>query len=185
MINGWKIKQRLVRLQIVATTLTGEEHARELISVLTVQYSIDTQQLLAAMKDHASVNEVAAQTLKFVYLNLFSIGCFSHTIDRVGEHFVTLNLSEFIISWINLFSHSLKTRILWHDQTWKSMATYSATYLWSCWEVIEQVSVQFGDVLPFTYGGSWLSYNNCKVNHIFYRSMPRRRHYLKLSLPLL
>ena len=29
------------------------------------------------------------------------------------------------------------------------MATYSATRWWSGWEVIEQVSVQFGDVLPF------------------------------------
>ena len=29
------------------------------------------------------------------------------------------------------------------------MATYSATRWWSRWEVIEQVSVQFGDVVPF------------------------------------
>jgi len=147
--DGWKITQRLVRLQIVAKSLTGEELARELISVLSVQYSIGTQQLLAAMKDRASVNEVAVRTLKIVYPNLLSVGCFSHTIDRVGEHFVTPNLSEFIVSWISLFSHSPKTRILWRDQTGKSMATYSATRWWSRWEVIEQVSVQFGDVLPF------------------------------------
>ena len=29
------------------------------------------------------------------------------------------------------------------------MATYSATHWWSCWEVIEQVSILFGDILPF------------------------------------
>ena len=29
------------------------------------------------------------------------------------------------------------------------MATYSVTRWWSRWEVIEQVSIQFGDVLPF------------------------------------
>ena len=52
-------------------------------------------------------------------------------------------------SWISLFSHSPKTRILWQDQTGKSMATYSATRWWSHWEVIEQVSIQFGDILPF------------------------------------
>ena len=147
--DGWKIKQSLVRLQIVVKSLTGEELARELIAVLSVQYSIGTQQLLAAMKDRASVNEVAIRTLKIVYPNLLSVGCFSHTIDRVGEHFLTPNLSEFITSWISLFSHSPKTRILWRDQTGKSMATYSATRWWSRWEVIEQVSVQFGDVLPF------------------------------------
>ena len=147
--NEWKIKQRLVRLQIVVKSLTGEELARELIAVLSVQYSIGTQQLLAAMKDRASVNEVAVRTLKIVYPNLLSVGCFSHTLDRVGEHFLTPNLSDFITSWISLFSHSPKTRILWRDQTGKSMATYSVTRWWSRWEVIEQVSVQFGDVLPF------------------------------------
>lgn len=29
------------------------------------------------------------------------------------------------------------------------MATFSVTHWWSHWEVIEQVAVQFGDVLPF------------------------------------
>ena len=131
--NEWKIKQRLVHLQIVVKSLTGEELARELIAVLSVQYSIGTQQLLAAMKDRASVNEVAVRTLKIVYPNLLSVGCFSHTLDRVGEHFLTPNLSDFITSWISLFSHSPKTRILWRDQTGKS------TRWWSRWEVIEQV----------------------------------------------
>jgi len=117
--------------------------------VLSVNYGIATQQLLAAMKDRASVNEVAVRTLKIVYPSLLSVGCFSHTIDRVGEQFCIPNLSEFITSWISLFSHSPKTRILWLEQTGRSMASYSVTRWWSRWEVIEQVSVQFGDVLPF------------------------------------
>ena len=82
--DGWKINQRLVHLQIVVKSLTGEELARELISVLSVNYSIATQHLLAAMKDRASVNEVAVRTLKIVYPSLLSVGCFSYTIDRVG-----------------------------------------------------------------------------------------------------
>ena len=147
--DGWKINQRLVRLQVVVKSLTSEELARAFISVLSVQYSIGTRQLLAATKDRVSVNEVAVRTLKIVYPSLLSVGCFSHTIDRVGEHFLTPNLSEFMTSWISLFSHSPKTRILWRDQTGKSMATYSATHWWSRWEVIEQVSIQFGDILPF------------------------------------
>ena len=141
----WKITQRLVRLQMLVKSVTGEELARELISVLSVNYGISTQLLLAAMKDRAAVNETAVRTLKVVYPNLLSIGCFSHTIDRVGEHFNTPNLSEFVTSWISLFSRSL----LWLEQTGKSMATYSPTRWWSRWEVMEQVSIQFGDVLPF------------------------------------
>ena len=147
--SEWKIVKRLVHLQMLVKSVTGEELARELISVLSVNYGISTQLLLAAMKDRAAVNETAVRTLKVVYPNLLSIGCFSHTIDRVGEHFNTPNLSDFITSWISLFSHSPKTRFLWLEQTGKSMATFSPTRWWSRWEVIEQVSVQFGDVLPF------------------------------------
>ena len=149
MDDEWKINQRLIPLQIVVKSLTGEELARELISVLFVNYGIATQHILASMKDRASVNEVAVRTLKTAYPNLLSVGCFSHTIDRVGEQFCTPNLSEFITSWISLFYHSLKTRILWLEQTGRSMATYSVTRWWSHWEVIEQASIQFGDVLLF------------------------------------
>ena len=145
----WQITQRLVRLQMLVKSVTGEELARELISVLSVNYGISTQLLLAAMKDRAAVNETAVRTLKVVYPNLLSMGCFSHTIDRVGEHFNIPTLSEFITSWISLFSHSPKTRFLWLEQTGRSMATFSPTRWWSRWEVMEQVSVQFGDMLPF------------------------------------
>ena len=110
--DGWKINQRLIRLQMVVKSLTGEELARELISVLSVNYGIATQHLLAAMKDRASVNEVAVRTLKIVYPSLLSVGYFSHTIDRVGEQFCTPHLSEFITSWISLFSHSSKDGLL-------------------------------------------------------------------------
>ena len=104
----WQITQRLVRLQMLVKSVTGEKLARELILVLSVNYGISTQLLLAAMKDRAAVNETAVRTLKVVYPNLLNIGCFSHAIDRVGEHFNTPNLSEFVTNWINLFSQVLK-----------------------------------------------------------------------------
>ena len=175
--DGWKINQRLVCLQDVVKSLTGNKLARELISVLSVQYSIGTQQLLAATKDRTSVNEVAVRTLKIVYPSLLSVGCFSHTIDRVGVHFSTPNLSEFMTSWISLFSHSPKTRILWRDQTGKSMATYSATRWWSRWEVVEQVSIQFGDILPF-YVGKILAQPQQLLSYSHILQILRKRHYL-------
>lgn len=147
--DDWKIEQTLIRLQMLAKSLCGEELARELISVLSVNYSIATNQLLACMRDRSSVNNTATKTLKIVYPLLIDIGCFSHTIDHVGEHFVTPNLSEFVSSWINLFSHSPKTKLLWKEQTDRSMASYSATRWWSRWEVMEQLLVQFGDIEKF------------------------------------
>ena len=63
-------------------------------------------QLLTCMRDRSTANNTVVKTLKIVYPHLIDIGCFSHTTDHVGEHFVTPNLSGFMTRWINLFSHS-------------------------------------------------------------------------------
>ena len=44
------------------------------------------------------------QAIKVIYPDIVDIGCFSHFLDRVGEHFKTQHLSEFI----SLFSHSVE-----------------------------------------------------------------------------
>ena len=81
--SDWKIEQRLVRVQMLSKSLSGEEIARELISVLSVSFSIGSSDLLASMRDRASTNNVAMQTLKIVYPSLVDVGCFSHIIDHV------------------------------------------------------------------------------------------------------
>lgn len=148
-VDDWEIKQRLVRVQMLSKSLTGEEIARELISILSVTYGIQSGFVLGAMRDRASTNNVAMQTFKIVYPSLVDIGCFSHTIDHVGGHFKTPTLNDFISSWITLFSHSPKTRLLWKTQTGRSMATYSSTQWWSKWEVMKQIMLYFGDIKPF------------------------------------
>ena len=91
--------------------------------------------LLAAMRDRASTNSVAMRTLALLYPKLLDVGYFSHTLDHVGEHFNTPTLSAFGLAWVSLFSHSPKTRMLWREQTGRSMSSYSATRWWSRWEV--------------------------------------------------
>lgn len=117
--------------------------------MLSVTYSIHSNNLLATMRDRASTNNVAMQTLKIVYPSIVDIGCFSHTIDHVGSHFDTPTLNDFITLWISLFSHSPKTRLLWKSRTGRSMSSYSATRWWSKWEVIKHVMLSFGDIEPF------------------------------------
>ena len=149
-IDGdWCVQQRIVRVQMLSKSLSGEEVARELISVLSVSYGVRSSNLLASMRDRASVNNVAMRTLKVVYPLTVDVGCFSHTIDHVGGRFDTPTLNEFITLWISLFSHSPKTRLLWKSKTGRSMSSYSTTRWWSKWEVIKQVLVYFGDVEPF------------------------------------
>uniref|UniRef100_A0A1X7TYF9 HAT C-terminal dimerisation domain-containing protein n=1 Tax=Amphimedon queenslandica TaxID=400682 RepID=A0A1X7TYF9_AMPQE len=147
--HSWNIRQRLVRLQLLAKSLRGEEIAREIISVLSVSYSVKPHQLLAAMRDRAASNNVAMQTINIIYPYVIDIGCISHFLDRVGEYFKTVNLSEFMHLWISLFSHSIKAKLAWKMQTGKSMATYSTTRWWSKWEVMRQVMIYFGDIEPF------------------------------------
>ena len=147
--NDWSVQQRLVRVQMLSKSLSGEEIARELISVLSVSYGIRSHNLLSAMKDRASTNNVAMNTLKIVYPSVVDVGCFSHTIDHVGGRFGTPTLSEFITCWISLFSRSPKTRLLWKAKTGRSISSYSATRWWSKWEVVKQVLLYFGDIEPF------------------------------------
>ena len=145
--DDFSIQQRLVRMQMLTKSLTGEEIARELITVLS--YSIHPDNLLGAMRDRASTNSVAMRTLSIVYPKVADIGCFFHTIDNVGGHFKTPILTDFTSWWISLFSHSPKTRLLWKTRTVRSMMTYSSTRWWSKWEVMKQMLLYFGDIAPF------------------------------------
>ena len=85
------------------------------------------------------------------YPEMIDIGCFSHTIDRVDEHFKTPYLHEFEMYQVNLFSHSPKTRLQWREETSRDMPSYSPTRWWSRWEMFYPIMVQFGDVEPFIH----------------------------------
>ena len=47
--------------------MTGEELARVLISTSSTSFGIESHNLLAGMRDRASVNSVAMKTLKLIY----------------------------------------------------------------------------------------------------------------------
>ena len=125
--NEFSIEQLLVKLQMLAKSMKGEEIASELINVLSATYGISSGYLLAAMRDRASVNNVALRTLKVVYPQLVDVGCYSHTVNHVGEQFSTPTLTEFLTAWILLFSHSPKARLLWREKTGRCMGSYSPT----------------------------------------------------------
>ena len=92
------------------------------------------------------------QDIAVLYPEMIDIRCFSHTTDHVGEHFKTPHLHEFGMYWVNLFSHSPKTQLLWREQTSRAMPSYSPNRWWSRWEIFYQVMALFGDVEPFLYG---------------------------------
>ena len=67
---------------MLAKSLSGDEIARELINILTYEYDIRSEQLVAVMHDCASANNVAIRTLKVLFPSILSIGCFSHTLTE-------------------------------------------------------------------------------------------------------
>ena len=111
------IQQRVCRLMLLAKSITGEEVARQLIIALSTELSIASNLVIAAMRDHASVNDVAMRTISVLYNTIMDIGCFSHTLDHVGERMKTPILDDFTKAWISLFTHSPKSRLAWKTQT--------------------------------------------------------------------
>lgn len=109
--DTWCLQQRVAKLRLLAKSMTGEELARELIVTLSTELAIKSDKVVATMRDRAAVNNVAIQTLKIVFPKVFDIGCFSHTLDHVGEKFKTPILDSFSKSWLSMFSRSPKTRL--------------------------------------------------------------------------
>ena len=101
------------------------------------------------MRDRASVNNVAICTLSIVFSKVLDIGCFSHTLDHVGEHMKTPVLVEFMKGWIGLFSTSPKARLAWNSLAGVPVPGYSDTRWWSRWEVMNHLLKSFGDVSSF------------------------------------
>ena len=134
--DDWTVKQRVARLMLLAKSLSGEEVARLLIETISTELGIQSHLVVAAMHDRASVNNVAVRTLKILYTRLLDVGCFSHTLDRVGQQMKTPTLDSFVKACISMFSHSPKTRLLWKTQTGLTPKSYSATRWWSKFEVI-------------------------------------------------
>ena len=71
-------------LKLLAKTMTGEEIAQQIV-ILSTEFGISFNLIVTAMHDKASVNDVAMRTIKVVYNELLDVGCFSHTLNHVGE----------------------------------------------------------------------------------------------------
>ena len=162
----WEVKQRLVRLQLLAKSLKGEELAREIILILAQHYNVQNNSLCASMRDGASVNGAAMRTVKIVFPKVVDVRCFSHAIDGVGSHFNIPTVKRFLQLWNSLFTHSPATRLAWKERTGISKKSYSPTRWWSWWEVAQQVMLQFAEILPFVQDRLQTAANKATLRHV-------------------
>lgn len=146
----FRIHQRLVCFHVLAKNLAGLELSRELIAVLSTQFQLSPETVLAVVRDSAAVNGVAVRSMQeLLYPNAIDVKCVSHSLDNVGKRFEVPLVDEFAQWWVSLFSHSPAARLAWKQRTGKAPKTYSATRWWSRWEVLQEVLQCFGDVQPF------------------------------------
>lgn len=83
--SGWTIQQRLVQISLLVKSMTVDGEARELPTVPLTELGIPASHTIAAMKGHASVNNMAMRTAATMHPSLMDIGCFSYTLDHVGD----------------------------------------------------------------------------------------------------
>ena len=113
-----EIVQLLVRLHVLAKSLSANELARDIITILCAGLQIPASTIIYAIRDGASVNGTAMQTMKEVmFPSIMNIICVSHTLDNVSRHMETPLLNNFLQRWIALFAHSPVTKLLWKTQT--------------------------------------------------------------------
>ena len=108
LVRDWKIEQCLVRLLLLARPVTGDDLAREILTVLSTELGITSTKLLAYMRDRTSVNDKAMRSIGIMYPSVMDIGSFSHTLDLVGTNFKTPTLDKFTKYWVKLSQHSCK-----------------------------------------------------------------------------
>ena len=156
--NDWSIQQRLIRFKLLQKSMTGEQIAQVAMDTLSREYCILPSRLLACMRDRAAVNNVAVRFMKVLYNNLLDIGCVSHTLDLVGDKICVPTLSDFMLSWLSLFSHSTKAKLLWKNKTGRAIRNYCPMRWWSKWECMKQVFELFPDVDSFVKSNDDFSY---------------------------
>ena len=83
--------QSLIRLEVVAKVLNGDELSQRLISCLEVEYNLGPRVIIGGMRDGAFVNGATMRNVKFFYADYFDVVCFSH-IRKCG---ISLQISSF------------------------------------------------------------------------------------------
>ena len=105
--KDFSVQQQVVRMQLLAKSLSSDEIARELIATLSTELAVTSGKFLTWIRDRASCSNVAVRTLEVVYPNIFNIRCYNHTVGCVGEQFKVPTLDQFGKDWVSLFAHSL------------------------------------------------------------------------------
>ena len=92
--------------------MSAQQLARELITCLSLKFSLSSDAVVAAIRDGAAVNGAALRSMKDVmYPKIVDLVCSAHPLDNVGKRFQTPLLTELSQWWVSLFSKSPAARL--------------------------------------------------------------------------
>ena len=109
-VDEWELKVRLVRFQLLKSSVCGNGLAGIMIEVLHRKLGVLQGHLLAAMRNRVSVNTCALRTVSVLYPDMLDVGCITHFLDRVGVKCKTPALTPFMSTWNVIFTTSMKAR---------------------------------------------------------------------------
>ena len=135
-----EIEQRLVHLGKYAKSFDHNELCAATMTALgKYQAHQGTFQkrgnVVGFQKDRCSVNTLASTFLCQCYVKSRDLGCFSHTLTHVGEHFMVVLLKKFKEDLCGLMSSSHYMRNHWAKSLEESFNRPGNTRWWATWEV--------------------------------------------------
>ena len=137
--DGLWVQQRLIGIWSIDHHLSGLNMA--FIVEKALQRIKRIFSLIAMSADRVSANNTAYKNLIKDDKKIMLIGCFSHTLDKVGKNFDALELKTFMtkVRLLVSKSHDANTLFRKFDSEEKDLAGYAAIRWWNDW--VQQVQI--------------------------------------------
>jgi hypothetical protein len=128
------LQQRLVDITATSHHVSGLQDAR-LASRALARIGLTVESLVAFAADRHAGNGVCHEELSLVNDAILLIGCFSHTLDKVGKNFDCPELKKFMENLRSLLGLSNVAKQLFRkeDSEGKDLAGYAAIRWWNDW----------------------------------------------------
>ena len=151
-----RIFTRLVCFDLIAASMTGDQIAKQLFQCICRKYQVEEDHFIAMMHDRVAANYLASRVLRQGFCGSFlDIGCFPHTFDHCGDHFVFPHLDIFNSAFTYLFESSYKSRGIWKLIMGKAVTIECSTRYQQCYSAALIVIVLMIDVC--LCGNRWWS----------------------------
>ncbi len=131
-------------------SLCGTEMSTELTELLN-RSGIEPSNLIGPVSDCVSSNLVARTVMSVMYKGALQMGCFAHSIDHVGEHFLLPLEHQFTEVMVGMMSRNFEAADVWQSLVGRAFPTASDTRWWSRWELIAHVWQHWYVVLFFFF----------------------------------